>query len=126
MKPGVTTRPSASMERTAAPRSLPISVILPLRTPTSARNAAMPEPSITRPFLIKRSYVMFSPAIDWSALFEVDAGVLNHLPHTRIRCLHPHGELLRRAPDDVGADRGKLVDYNRLLHHAHALLVQSP
>src|SRR6185312_6357098 len=64
MKPGVTARPEASTVRVAGPLSLPISAILPLRTPTSPRNAGMPEPSTTRPFLISRSYAIWMPSLD--------------------------------------------------------------
>src|SRR5438093_8757344 len=58
MKPGATTRPSASMVRAAVSRSLPIATILPLLTATSPRKAGMPEPSMMRPFLIMRSYAI--------------------------------------------------------------------
>src|SRR5215467_15605316 len=58
MKPGATTRPSASIVRDAESRSLPIATIFPLVTATSPRKAGMPEPSMTRPFLIRRSYAI--------------------------------------------------------------------
>ena len=41
-----------------APLNLPISTILPFLMPTSPRNAGMPEPSTTSPFLISRSYAI--------------------------------------------------------------------
>src|SRR6185295_3672069 len=61
--PGEITRPAASIVSFAGPESLPISTILPFSTPTSPRNAGIPEPSTTRPFLISRSYpiVISSP-----------------------------------------------------------------
>src|SRR3954452_13613243 len=58
MKPGDTARPSASTVRAAAPLILPISTILPSFTPTSPRNAGIPEPSTMRPLRINRSYVI--------------------------------------------------------------------
>src|ERR1700730_2083897 len=58
MKPGATAWPSASIVFVAVPDSLPISAILPSLTPTSPRNAGIPEPSTTRPFLINRSYAI--------------------------------------------------------------------
>src|ERR1019366_4347816 len=64
MKPGETARPLASTVRVAGPLSLPISAILPFRTPTSPRNAGMPEPSTTRPFLISRSYAIWMLSLD--------------------------------------------------------------
>src|SRR2546429_5890340 len=39
----------------------PIETMRPCRTPTSARNPGRPEPSITVPFLITRSYGMGRP-----------------------------------------------------------------
>src|SRR3954451_20239002 len=60
MKPGLTARPSASIVFVAGLESLPISAILPSLTPTSARKLGIPEPSTTRPFLIKRSYAIAS------------------------------------------------------------------
>src|SRR4051794_31363625 len=67
MKPGATTRPSASIVRFAVPSDLPTPTILPWCTATSAWNAGSPEPSTTRPFLIRRSWVMaflpFAPAV---------------------------------------------------------------
>src|SRR5438045_2469308 len=58
MKPGATAWPSASIVLLAGPDSLPISTILPSLTPTSPRNAGMPDPSTTSPFLINRSYAI--------------------------------------------------------------------
>src|SRR5438270_8610930 len=59
MNPGATTRPSASMTRSAAaPLYLPTPTIFPLCTATSAWNAGSPEPSTTRPLLMSRSYAM--------------------------------------------------------------------
>src|SRR3954469_20087909 len=58
MKPGDTARPAASPVRAAAPFILPISTILPSFTPTSPRNAGIPEPSTMRPLRINRSYVI--------------------------------------------------------------------
>src|SRR5579885_688952 len=53
------TRPSASIVlRAAAPAYLPTPTILPPDTATSALNAGAPDPSTTRPFLIKRSYAI--------------------------------------------------------------------
>src|SRR6185295_2086120 len=57
-KPGATTWPSASRTSRACSRMRPIETILPWRTPTSARKRGSPEPSITVPFLITRSYAM--------------------------------------------------------------------
>src|SRR5262245_60797159 len=48
------------MTRRAEPLSRPSSTIFPRATPTSPWKAGRPEPSMTRPFLIKRSYVMGS------------------------------------------------------------------
>src|SRR5262245_9443303 len=62
MKPGATTRPSASIVRSAAaPAYLPTPTILPFCTATSAANAGSPEPSTTRPFVISRSYAILLP-----------------------------------------------------------------
>src|SRR6202048_760213 len=62
MKPGATTRPSASIVRlAAAPAYLPTPTILPFCTATSAANAGSPEPSTMRPFLISRSYAILLP-----------------------------------------------------------------
>src|SRR6266481_10103856 len=61
MNPGATTRPAASIVRVAGPLNLPISAILPSLTPTSPRNAGIPEPSTMRPFLISRSYAIATP-----------------------------------------------------------------
>src|SRR5262245_24037978 len=58
MKPGATTRPAASLVRAAASRSLPSATILPWWTATSPRKAGIPEPSMIRPFLIRRSYAI--------------------------------------------------------------------
>src|SRR5499426_306120 len=60
MKPGATTCPSASMTSRARSRIRPIVVMRPCRTPTSARYPGSPEPSMTVPFLITRSYDMLS------------------------------------------------------------------
>src|SRR5690242_17877364 len=49
------------MVRLAGPLSFPISAILPFLTPTSPRNAGIPEPSTIRPFLISRSYAIATP-----------------------------------------------------------------
>src|SRR5215470_10920473 len=65
MKPGVTTWPSASITSRARSRIRPIVVMRPCRTPTSARYRGRPDPSITVPFLITRSYDMLrSPDLD--------------------------------------------------------------
>src|SRR6478736_2393361 len=66
MKPGATTRPSASIVRVAGPLSLPISAILPSLTPTSPRNPGIPEPSTMRPLRINRSYAIAIPFFDRS------------------------------------------------------------
>ena len=55
---------SASIVRVAGPLSLPISTILPSLTPTSPRNAGIPDPSTMRPFLINRSYAIATPFLD--------------------------------------------------------------
>src|SRR5499426_2660919 len=65
MKPGVTTWPSASITSRARSRIRPIVAMRPCRTPTSARYPGSPEPSMTVPFLITRSYDMLSsPDLD--------------------------------------------------------------
>src|SRR5215470_4420255 len=65
MKPGVTTWPSASSTSRARSRIRPIVTTRPCRTPTSARYRGSPDPSITVPFLITRSYDMLSsPDLD--------------------------------------------------------------
>src|SRR2546423_7149628 len=56
MKPGATTRPSASSTWRAPSRMRPMEAIRPSWTATSARKRGRPEPSITVPFLITRSY----------------------------------------------------------------------
>src|SRR5215467_12527112 len=61
MKPGATTRPSASIVRFEGPLNLPSSTILPSLTPTSPRKDGIPEPSTMRPFLISRSYAIAFP-----------------------------------------------------------------
>src|SRR5262245_15051114 len=58
MKPGAIAWPPTSTTASAAPDSLPISTILPSLTATSPWNDAIPEPSTTRPFLIKTSYAI--------------------------------------------------------------------
>src|SRR6266566_2585777 len=59
-KPGATTWPSASSVSRPRSRIRPIDTMRPCRTPTSARKPGNPEPSITVPFLITRSYGMGS------------------------------------------------------------------
>ena len=54
-KPGVTTRPSASMTSRADSRMRPMATIRPAITPTSPRYRGSPDPSTTQPFLITRS-----------------------------------------------------------------------
>jgi hypothetical protein len=57
MNPGVTNLPVASITRAAcALPSFPIATMRPFCTATSAGNHGLPVPSITRPFLINRSY----------------------------------------------------------------------
>src|SRR5215831_12378629 len=58
IKPGAIAWPPASTTVSAAPDNLPISTILPSLTATSPWNDGMPEPSTTRPFLIKTSYAI--------------------------------------------------------------------
>src|SRR6185436_6674716 len=61
-KPGVTTWPSASITSRARSRIRPMVVMRPCRTPTSARYRGSPDPSMTVPFLITRSYdILGSP-----------------------------------------------------------------
>src|SRR5215471_16288542 len=72
MKPGVTTWPSASITSRARSRIRPIVVMRPCRTPTSARYRGRPDPSITVPFLITRSYDMLrSPRDRGTAQFRL-------------------------------------------------------
>src|SRR5436190_23145442 len=61
MKPGLTTRPSASTVWPAAPDNLPISTILPSLIATSPWKPGMPEPSMMRPFRINTSYAISVP-----------------------------------------------------------------
>ncbi|NJO35135.1 MAG: tetratricopeptide repeat protein [Rhodospirillales bacterium] len=61
MKPGATTCPSASITSLAPSRILPIVATFPSIIPTSARIRGIPEPSITVPFLMRRSYCMRPP-----------------------------------------------------------------
>src|SRR5207248_9216772 len=73
MKPGATTRPSASIVRSAAaPFDLPTPTILPSLTATSAWNAGSPEPSTTRPFLMSRSNAIAFPPAGRCAVALVD------------------------------------------------------
>src|SRR5216117_2251481 len=58
--PGATNRPPASIVRSAAPVTRPISTIVPSLTATSARKREKPLPSTTIPFLITRSCAMAS------------------------------------------------------------------
>src|SRR5215471_19230956 len=72
MKPDVTTWPSASITSRARSRIRPIVVMRPCRTPTSARYRSRPDPSITVPFLITRSYDMLrSPRDRGTAQFRL-------------------------------------------------------
>src|SRR5712691_4086623 len=57
------TWPPASTVWPAAPDNLQSSAILPSLTPTSPRNAGMPEPSTISPFLINRSYAIGAPPL---------------------------------------------------------------
>src|SRR5882724_4101831 len=63
-KPGVTTWPSASTTSRARSRIRPIVTMRPCRTPTSARYRGRPDPSMTVPFLITKSYGMLSSPWD--------------------------------------------------------------
>src|SRR5215470_15372032 len=63
MKPGAIAWPPTSTTVSAAPDNLPISTILPFLTATSPWNDAIPEPSTTRPFLIKTSYAILCPPV---------------------------------------------------------------
>src|SRR6266496_3689273 len=58
MKPGATTRSLASMVFLEGEETTPTSTILPPAMPTSARRAGAPVPSMTLPFLIRRSQGM--------------------------------------------------------------------
>ncbi len=58
MMPGATMWPSASNVSLALSRMRPIEAMRPFLTPTSARKRGRPEPSITTPFLISRSYAI--------------------------------------------------------------------
>src|SRR5438067_644550 len=58
MKPGATTRSLASMIFLEGEETTPTSTILPPAMPTSARRAGAPVPSMTLPFLIRRSQGM--------------------------------------------------------------------
>src|SRR6267142_630573 len=58
MNPGATTCPSASTTFLALSRMRPMDAMRPSCTATSARKRGRPEPSITVPFLITRSYDM--------------------------------------------------------------------
>src|ERR1051325_2725956 len=55
MKPGATTRPSASIVRRADCDARPMAVILPPAIETSARRAGAPVPSTRVPLRIRRS-----------------------------------------------------------------------
>src|SRR2546428_4024941 len=114
MKAGATTRPSASIVRDAASRSLPIATILPLVTATSPRKASMPEPSMTRPFLMRRSYaILCSFWRGGAGLWTSVRGVLrgkpprfDYGPHLRQR-IHGRDErrhLVRRVGPEEGRD----------------------
>src|ERR1041385_6813471 len=59
MKPGATTRPSASITLDAGPEILPTSTIFPSLSATSARRAGAPVPSTTVPFLISNSELIW-------------------------------------------------------------------
>src|SRR5467141_218308 len=97
MNPGATTRPSASIVRVAGPLNLPISAILPSLTPTSPRNAGIPEPSTIRPLRISRSYAIIIP-------FALRAPIRARLITPSVardckrRCLgRPHNGSVRRS-----------------------------
>ena len=63
MNPGATTNPSASnVSLASAGARSPTAAILPFSTATSALNPLAPEPSITRPFFISKSYII-SPGV---------------------------------------------------------------
>src|SRR5581483_6525189 len=62
MKPGVTTSPSASIVRFAAPSTRPTAATRPFRIPTSAVNDGIPVPSTTRPPFTTRSNILLPMA----------------------------------------------------------------
>src|SRR5437879_134976 len=63
------------MTRRAGPSSRPSSTIRPRATPTSPLKAGRPEPSMIRPFLISRSYVMSALLPGWWRSATVRAGI---------------------------------------------------
>ncbi len=66
--PGLTTRPSASIDSRPSPSTSPTAAIRSPVTATSPRNDGRPVPSTTVPFRITRSYAMPAPwtAVSWS------------------------------------------------------------
>src|SRR5260370_21496572 len=72
MKPGAIAWPPTSTTASAAPDNLPISTILPSLTATSPWNDAIPEPSTTRPFLIKTSYAILCSSCSRSVVVAVN------------------------------------------------------
>src|SRR5262249_26751072 len=112
MKPGATTRPSASIVRDAASRSLPIATIFPLVTATSPRKAGRPEPSMMRPFLIRRSYAIMCSSLrsmvgQWVSGRDVWRGKLPRFdvgPHLRqgLQGREERLDFLRRVEPEQG------------------------
>src|SRR5215813_10981646 len=113
MKPGVTTWPSASITSRARSRIRPIVAMRPCRTPTSARYPGSPDPSITVPFLITRSYDMLSsPDLDERS--ETRLELYSHFgsidsPQRRHRC----GSYYRFEFIDSPRRRHRLGSYHR-------------
>src|SRR5437870_10609894 len=80
MKPGATTRPSASITVAAPSVTRPTSAMVPPEMATSARRAGAPVPSTSMPFLITRSWAMTSSSSDVDSLDD-----LIRSPQQRIR-----------------------------------------
>src|SRR5262252_2479433 len=79
MKPGETTWPSASITSRASSRMRPIVTMRPFLTPMSAGYRGSPDPSITIPFLITRSYGISGLA---HFLGHLQRGRPNQLPYS--------------------------------------------
>src|SRR4030095_9095733 len=116
MKPGATTRPSASITWVAPPPARPISTITPFAIATSARRAGAPVPSTTMPFLIRRSRPIAVLPLD-------SAGIVSRPPRWvgSVRCARTP----RPAPDRglIGLPRKNTFDSDGWLDEAWSSLL---
>src|SRR5688500_17438719 len=97
MKPGATTKPSASMIFLACPERFPISTILLSEIPTSARLPGEPVPSTTVPLRMRRSKMGNVPGLFLVAPVELGDVVEAHEGAEALEVVERHRHLLARA-----------------------------